>query len=102
QVDAAQDSIVDVGIERILHSGRDQPLAQAFVASEKESLILANRPAYRKTKLVALERRRRKAAIEKVARVQGTVAQELENGAVKLVGSRARHGVDHAAAESAV
>src|SRR5207245_4710391 len=76
-----------------------QPLAKSFVISEEEHLVAADRPSQRSAKLVPLKRRYRRRIwsfgdVKEVPRVQGAVAQILENGSTPLIRSRSGYNGD--------
>src|SRR6267154_1349115 len=71
-------------------------LADSFIVSEEECVVLDDRPADSSPKLVPLEGRNL-AHIEIVQRVELAVAEKLVTAAMNLIRSRTRDRVDHAA-----
>ena len=59
-------------------------LAKALVVGEEKSVIGAQRPAERRTKLIALKWRSR-ALVEEIRSIEGIVPQEFEGGAMPTV-----------------
>ena len=77
-----------------------QGLAQSFVIGKDKGAFFLDRASRRAPELIAFEGGNR--AVKEVSRVQSAVAEELIHVSVKAVGSRARHGIDHAARGPAV
>ena len=71
------------------------PLAHALVAGEEERAAAHDRAAQRRAELLALQLLG--LAREEVARIEGVVAHEVEEGAVELVGAGLGGGVERAA-----
>lgn len=104
----------DIGIRRaargcrryFVQLGSCQRLPQTLIVEGPESLVRDDRSAHRSPKLIASKRglvwRAGGTYVEIVARIQGTVAQELVDAAVELVSPRAGNGIDYAAGGSAV
>ena len=65
-------------------------LPEAFVVSEEESLVRSQGSAQRAAEITSPERRDA-AAVEKIPRVEGAVAQEFVRAAVKLIGAGGRN-----------
>src|SRR6185503_7083558 len=68
------------------------PLAKPFVAEKEECVVFENRAAERPAELIAFEGRLL-CGIEKVARIEHIVSEELEQLAVSLVRACARRYV---------
>src|SRR5207245_6580680 len=79
---------------------RDIAELRALVRAEEEEPVLDNRPAQAAAVLIALELIRSQG--EKVAGVEGAIAQELERRSVESVGSRFRHDVDYGPGSPAI
>src|SRR5712691_1504085 len=69
-----------------------QSLPEPFVVPEQEQLVLLERASQRSPKLIALKRSL--VYIKDVPRVQGAVAQKLEDVSMQLVGSGGGHNAD--------
>ena len=65
------------------------PVPKAFVVAEEKVLVPPHRSAHRHAELILLQGF--DARSEKIAGVQGVIAQELVHGAVNLVAAGARH-----------
>src|SRR5215831_11660116 len=68
-------------------------LPQSFIVPKEECLSSTNRATQRRSKLIALERRRR-ALIKIIRSVQRAVSQKLIRASVKIIGSRLRDNRD--------
>src|SRR5262249_5872303 len=74
-------------------------LAEAFVVSKNECLVLLYRSTRRAAELISSERRdagigRLNLPIKEVPRIQGAVAQKLVCGAVEVIGTGLRRDAD--------
>src|SRR6516225_1534782 len=69
-------------------------MPEPFVVSEQEHFVLLNRASQRTAKLIALEWGCADGLIEEVSRVQGAVAQILEDISVQLVSPRGGDDAD--------
>src|SRR5580698_1919611 len=76
-------------------------LTQSFVIAEEKCLVLANRPADRTAKLIAVKIRLG-SIVEEIARVRGAIAIELVGVSVERVGTRLGDNVDDVPAAEAV
>src|SRR6202043_3302539 len=84
-----------------LHAG--QTLPEALIRAKEEGLVVPNRSAQRAAKLIQLERSlRSRRPVEDLTRIEGAVAQILEDAAMQIVGARLRDDVDLAAGAAAV
>src|SRR6266404_2686117 len=93
-------------LARIGHSRyrvQTYPLALAFVAREPKRFVFYYRPAERHSELIVAERGLRIGLwVEEVSRIKPVVAEELEQRAVEVVGSRLGDDVDDRAGVAAV
>src|ERR1700674_269292 len=77
----------------LLRNARAKRLAQPFVISKDESLVLPDRASAGHPELIAPEGGNG-GPVEKVPRIDGAVAQKFVGAAMKRVGSRPRDGGD--------
>ena len=81
---------------RHIHRHRHRlPLPKALIARKEERAVTPHRTAHRAAKIVL--RKSRLGRLKRIARIQGAVAQELKQRAMKRVGAGLRHYVDRRA-----
>src|ERR1700676_4274055 len=78
-----------------IHVSHAERLPQPLVVGKKESPILLDWPSDRSPELIPLEGRN--LGVEKISRVDRTIAQKFISITVKGIGPGSRHRVDHTA-----
>ena len=75
-----------------------KPFNESLISEEVKRLIVLNRSAQCRSKLISLERRNGLVLwVEKIFRIERRVAQEFEGRSVDTIFTGSRHGIDHTA-----